>query len=124
MPYFDEPKRPRTSKEEKEYLFTKQKGKCMYCGNKYPIQIFHVDHKTPRDCDGKNTITNKQLLCGSCNTRKRGLTDGKFRKTYGLPGSRTAKTPPSKPIPYEYFEKISIEMAAKKLAKRKRENGY
>lgn len=111
-------------REEKEYLYQKQKGRCNYCGCKLAIQHFHVDHKIPKDRDGPERLSNKQLLCGPCNSRKGNLTDGEFRKKYRLPGSRIAKSPPSKQTPQEYFEKIAKEIASKKAARRKSEGDW
>lgn len=98
--YFDEAPAPRrTTQEEKEHLYQKQKGRCNYCGCKLPIHHLQADHRTPVDRDGPNTLSNKQLLCGPCNRRKGDLTDGEFRRRYRLPGSRIAKSPPTRAIP-------------------------
>ena len=109
------------SKTTKQLLFEKQKGKCNYCGNKFSIQYFHIDHKTPISRNGSNRITNLHLLCSPCNTRKGNLIDGEFRRKYKLPGSRVAKTPPIRLISQEYFENITKDKASKN-AKRRREN--
>jgi len=37
-------RRRRPSKFEKEALYAKQNGKCMYCGRKMDIRDMHVDH--------------------------------------------------------------------------------
>jgi len=109
----------------KELLYDKQKGKCNYCGYEFHIRYFHVEHKTPVSRGGsRNSISNKQLLCGPCNNRKGKLTDGEFRRKHKLPGSRSAKGPPSRPLSQEYFERIDRDAAAKKAAKKKRENGW
>ncbi|MFO7772839.1 MAG: HNH endonuclease [Dehalococcoidia bacterium] len=125
MMYFDEAPAPRrTTQQEKEYLYQKQKGKCNYCGCRLAIHHLQADHKVPVDRDGSNTLSNKQLLCGPCNRRKGDLTDGEFRRRYRLPGSRIAKCPPSRAIPQEYFQAISKEIAAKNAARRKRDNEW
>jgi len=125
MRYFDEAPAPRrTPRQEKEYLYEKQKGRCNYCGCKLAIHHLQTDHKIPVERDGANTLSNKQILCGPCNRRKGKLTDGEFRRKYRLPGSRIAKSPPSRAIPQEYFEVISKETAAKNAARRKRETEW
>jgi len=125
MGFFDEtPSRRRSSEEEREYLYSKQKGKCNYCGCKLAIHHFHVDHKNPVGRGGSERLSNKQFLCGPCNSRKGDLTDGEFRRRYRLPGSRVAKSPPRKEIAQEYFKGIAKEVAAKNAAKRRREGDY
>ena len=85
---------------------------------------FHVDHKTPVERGGSERLSNKQFLCGPCNSRKGKLTDGEFRRKYRLPGSRIAKSPPRTQISQEHFQRIAKEIAAKNAARRKRENEW
>jgi len=120
---FSQPERSYIPKTAKQLLYDKQKGKCNYCGNKLTIQYFHIDHKTPVARDGSDQITNLQLLCGPCNTRKGNSTDGEFRRKYKLPGSRIVKSPPSRPLSQKRFEKITKESAVRK-AKRRRESDW
>ncbi|MYD35568.1 MAG: HNH endonuclease [Dehalococcoidia bacterium] len=102
-------------KKEREALFLSQGGRCMYCGKKErEVTYFDVDHKTPFSRNGRDTFANLQLLCRPCNTRKGDMTDGEFRKAYGLTAASKAKNPPTKVIPQSYFEKISKSRAAKK----------
>ena len=120
---FDEGRRSRPSLTGwKELLYGKQKGKCMYCGVKLRLADGQVDHKKPFSRGGKETPTNMQLLCGSCNTRKGALTDGEFRKKFKavLP----ATLPPSRAIPISKFEAVAKQVATRKakVAKKRREN--
>ncbi len=93
----------------------------MYCGKKErEATYFDIDHKTPMARNGSDSFSNLQLLCRPCNTRKGAMTDGQFRKAYGLTPASKAKGPPTKVVPQSKFEKISKEIAAKKTQKRKR----
>lgn len=122
--YGDAPPRPRSTKEEKEYFHTKQLGKCMYCGTKLRRGDGHIDHKIPLSDDGPNTLANKQLLCGPCNTRKGKKTDGEFRRFYKdlLLPARKAKGPPLKEIKLEQFDQITKAAAAKRAKSRRKED--
>ncbi len=106
------------SKVTKVLLYTKQKHKCMYCGNTFSEHYLHIDHKTPVSDGGSNKPANLQLLCGPCNGRKGKLTDGEFRRKYKLPGSRTAKGPPSRPVSQKHFDAITKDRAKAKAKRR------
>lgn len=54
----------------KAYLFDKQAGRCNGCGDKYRIEIFDIDHITPKSKGGLDTEDNLQLLCSYCNRVK------------------------------------------------------
>jgi len=110
-------------KSAKEYLFKKQKGRCMYCGIKLAIHLLTSDHKAPLALGAKNNEGNFQLLCASCNGIKGGdFTDGEFRRAYKLVPSRQAKNPPARMIPRSYFDEITKARRAKRAAARKRES--
>jgi len=117
----DAPVRRAPSKKEKELLFKDQKGKCNYCGIKFGIQYFHVDHKNPVANNGSNSISNKQLLCGPCNTRKSDMTDGKFRRLYDLTSARQAKGPPARLIKQKHFDDIKKDLDQKKTRRRRQQ---
>jgi hypothetical protein len=54
--------------EIKERVIRAFGGACFACGSKASA---HVDHIIPRYAGGSNDESNLQLLCGTCNTRKR-----------------------------------------------------
>lgn len=89
-------------------LFAKQKKKCMYCGkDKHEPNDLHLDHMTPIALGGSNDISNLQLLCGSCNSRKGTMTDDEFRKKYTLAPSSQVTDPPTKILLQSYFKQIA-----------------
>jgi 5-methylcytosine-specific restriction endonuclease McrA len=50
-------------------LGNKQNWKCIYCLVNIK-EKYHADHKIPVALNGNNYITNIQLLCPSCNSKK------------------------------------------------------
>ena len=44
---------------------------CAGCGIALPARYFELDHVNPRAQGGENWITNRALICGPCNRRKR-----------------------------------------------------
>ena len=112
-------------KKEREALFDSQGSRCMYCGKKESeATYFAIDYKTPFSRNGRDTRSNLQLLCPPCNTRKGAMTDGEFRKAYGLPPSAKSKKPPSKAIPQSHFEKVSKGLQAKKRRTKSRTDDF
>ncbi len=124
--FFDDaPTRKRIGKTERQMLYKVQGGRCMYCGRKLSLADMHVDHKTPVVRRGSNSMSNLQLLCAPCNTRKGDMTEGEFRRAYKLTPSREAKGPPKKTIGLKHFEGISKTIAQKKAKDRqRRDNDY
>ena len=112
---FDESRR-RIGKREKTLMYTEQKGRCMYCGAKRQVPEFDIDHRTPRARGGSDAMSNLQLLCRPCNTRKGSITDGEFRRRNKLPTVRGSNGPPTKVIPQTHFEDRTKD-AAKRRAK-------
>lgn len=50
-------------------LFDKQGGRCVYCGKSLDSG-YHADHIVPLARGGSNWISNIQLTCPTCNTKK------------------------------------------------------
>ena len=97
---------------QKEALFRRQGGRCMYCGAERDIREFQIDHMVPVVRGGPHEMTNFQLLCGPCNNRKRDYTDEEFRQRFreltGPPQrGRGAYEPPAQQIPLDRFEEVS-----------------
>ena len=59
--------------EEAQCLSGMQPGLvvCAGCGITLPARHFELDHVNPRAQGGENWITNRVLICGPCNRRKR-----------------------------------------------------
>ena len=118
----ERPSRTRVSDEERRRLHKQQGGRCNYCGRRKAFGDMQLDHKTPVADGGRNTPGNLQMLCVQCNTRKGDLTDGQFRRVYGLTPARQAKGPPERTIPQRYFETIVKERRQRHARQRRRED--
>lgn len=67
---------------EIEALLLAQNGKCVYCGIALGSR-FCADHIMPLSRGGSNWITNIQLTCRSCNSRKHAKDPVKFAQQLG-----------------------------------------
>ncbi|MCY4364914.1 MAG: HNH endonuclease [Chloroflexi bacterium] len=60
-------------------LYKEQKGRCNYCGRKFPALLLVWDHLTPPDRGGSDAVGNLQLACQACNGKKDLRSDREFR---------------------------------------------
>lgn len=101
--------------------FKLQNGRCMYCGHPLNRTNMEADHKKSLNNGGSSTApSNIQLLCRPCNRLKGKMNDKPFRRMYGL--DLDDKRPPTRAIPYNYFDKIKANKP--KTKKRDPYNGY
>jgi diadenosine tetraphosphate (Ap4A) HIT family hydrolase/5-methylcytosine-specific restriction endonuclease McrA len=54
--------------------------RCELCGISAEEKALEVDHITPKNAGGKDSIHNYQALCYTCNSQKRDLDDTDFRE--------------------------------------------
>jgi len=60
--------------EVRQYVWTRDEGRCRHCGRTSELQF---DHVIPVSKGGSSEANNLQILCGPCNRRKgSGLTSG------------------------------------------------
>ena len=64
------------NKNLKEFIFSKTKGRCSYCGGKAE----EIDHIVPRAKGGSNSTHNLTPACRSCNEKKSNLSLKEFSK--------------------------------------------
>lgn len=64
-------------------LMKAQRGMCVYCKTDIRKK-YHVDHILPVSLGGSNDRTNIQLLCPSCNLKKRAKHPEEFAREIGL----------------------------------------
>ena len=67
-------RRRRAIKFSRENVWTRDKGRCQYCGTKVPRHEFTYDHVTPRRLGGLTTWENVVVCCLGDNARKGGRT--------------------------------------------------
>lgn len=61
------------SNREKREAYTRQKGICLNCKDKFEIEQMQADHIKPWHLGGKTIPGNCQMLCAECNRRKSGI---------------------------------------------------
>ena len=69
----DEPRpgsRPYRTRDNMDFLYGVQQGRCAGCKNHYRAKDFAIDHVVPRADGGSNDLDNLQLLCFHCNAVK------------------------------------------------------
>lgn len=64
-------------------LYDEQSGRCRYCNNDLG-KSYHVDHWMPLQLGGTNWPDNLQLLCGTCNLRKKDKEPTSFEAAIGF----------------------------------------
>lgn len=60
-------------------VLKRAKGRCELCGISKDLKALEVDHITPKNKGGEDSINNYQALCYTCNANKRDLDDTDFR---------------------------------------------
>lgn len=64
-------------KFSRENVYTRDKGRCQYCGNAVARAEFTYDHVLPRSQGGKTEWTNIVCSCVPCNQKKQNRTPEK-----------------------------------------------
>ena len=56
--------------EERNFIFERDMGRCVYCGSDRHGKSFHIDHRRPQSRGGSWDIGNYETTCPSCNQSK------------------------------------------------------
>ena len=62
----------KTVKLNRKNLFARDRGRCQYCGRKFPTPELSLDHIIPRSRGGKIVWENVVCCCPECNVKKGG----------------------------------------------------
>ena len=73
----------RHTAQEVDNLYRRQKGRCAYC-RKPMGQAYCVDHIVPLVKGGSNRLSNIQLACRQCNSRKHAKDPLRFAREMGF----------------------------------------
>ena len=84
--------------KDKRLLFHDQRGKCVYCGNKYRYDELEIEHMIPKSLGGPDHLRNCQLACASCNKAKGTMTDIEFREKHFKYLPQKERQPAAPPI--------------------------
>lgn len=63
----EQAKRPRIPREVVDAVYSRDGGRCVYCGS---TENLHLDHIIPFSRGGATNVENLQLLCQKCNLEK------------------------------------------------------
>ena len=55
-------------------IYARDRGRCQYCGRRFPTPELSLDHVVPRSMGGATTWQNVVCCCVACNVRKGGRT--------------------------------------------------
>jgi 5-methylcytosine-specific restriction endonuclease McrA len=55
---------------KRDQIFERDRYRCVYCGQVYPVEELTVDHVQPRSRGGDRSAGNLVTACMGCNTRK------------------------------------------------------
>ncbi len=66
--------------EVRAYVFQRDRHQCQSCGRQGTG--LQIDHIVPLALGGSNDLSNLQVLCGTCNRRKRDRRDPRFRQRF------------------------------------------
>jgi 5-methylcytosine-specific restriction endonuclease McrA len=72
-------RRRRAVKFSRENVFSRDKGRCQYCGHQVPRPEATFDHVLPRSQGGATNWENVVVACSPCNGRKGGRTPEQAR---------------------------------------------
>jgi 5-methylcytosine-specific restriction endonuclease McrA len=67
-------KRKNAIKFSRENVYSRDKGRCQYCGHDVPRPNATYDHVTPREQGGQTKWENIVIACFACNQKKRNRT--------------------------------------------------
>jgi len=94
----------------RENLFKRDAGRCMYCGKKVTFDEFQFEHVIPKDYGGKATWTNIVISCLKCNVKKRNRTP----KEAGMKLIRNPYAPKlDKPVSRKLIRNIGMKIPHK-----------
>lgn len=62
-------------------VWLKSGGRCAYCGCEIPFRArWHVEHVIPKSRNGENSLSNYEVSCVNCNSKKSDLTPEEFKQ--------------------------------------------
>lgn len=64
----------------RQNVYTRDQGRCQYCGKKVSLNLFSFDHVVPRCQGGKSSWTNVVICCLRCNSEKGGQSLSKYKR--------------------------------------------
>ena len=72
-------RRRRISEKRRKAVFARDDCKCVYCGSEN-WNVLEIDHKLPLALGGTDEISNLQVACQDCNSRKGQRSHGEYKE--------------------------------------------
>jgi len=83
----------RAVKLNRRNIFARDRGRCQYCGKKFPSSELSLDHVVPRSRGGLNDWSNIVCACVTCNVKKGGRTPAEAHMKLITPPVKPKRSP-------------------------------
>lgn len=77
------------SQEQRQKIYKRDGGRCVYCGVRLTRSAFQSDHVVPYSKRGGTVVANLAVSCGPCNMAKQTMSAESFRRVIKERGLKT-----------------------------------
>lgn len=77
------------SAEQRQEIYKRDGGRCVYCGVRLTRSAFHSDHVVAYSKRGGTVVANLAVSCGPCNMAKQAMSAESFQRIIKKQGLKT-----------------------------------